>query len=91
MKITSGSWDRRSNFQDDISTEFVSIGAFTVGIFATVFVSAIYGAAVFALVKILRWQDIVAFDLQWGAALLIGMVYVAIRTIDQAFFRERTS
>ena len=61
------------------------------GLIATFFVSAIYGATLFAIVKILRWQDVVSFDLQWGAALLIGMIYVAIRMIDQSFFRDRLS
>lgn len=92
MKITSSSsWGERrsSTDQDDISTEMINLDAFVAGIFGLVFGVLVYSLAIFGVVQILKWQDAVDFTIGWGASLLLGLIYVVMRSIDKAFFRTR--
>lgn len=93
MKITSSSsWVGRSSSidQDDISTDTVSLDALVAGFFGLIFGVLIYSTAIICVNRILEWQNVVDFTISWGASLLLGLIYVVIRSVDKAFFRERT-
>ena len=49
----------------------------------------IYSAAIFCVVRILEWQNVFDFTISWGASLLLGLIYVVMRSVDKAFFRTR--
>lgn len=92
MKLTSSSsWsDRRPAFdQDDISTDTINLDALVAGFFGLIFGVLVYSAAIFVVIQILEWQGAIDFTISWGASLLLGLMYVLMRSIDKAFFRTR--
>lgn len=91
MKITSGSWNDRNGGidQDDVSTDTIVIEAMVAGLFGLMFGVVIYSAAIFCVVRILEWQNVFDFTISWGASLLLGLIYVVMRSVDKAFFRTR--
>lgn len=92
MKITSSSWDRSDgfdDFNDDISEDLVSVRAMTAGLAAMAFTSCLFGAMLFCVVHILRWQNIVDFGIGWGASILLGVIYVFLRSVSAAVFKDR--
>jgi hypothetical protein len=92
VKITSGSRNDRNGGidQDDVSTDTIVIEAMVAGLFGLMFGVVIYSAAIFCVVRILEWQNVFDFTISWGASLLLGLIYVVMRSVDKAFFRTRT-
>jgi hypothetical protein len=66
------------------------IEAMVAGLFGLMFGVVIYSAAIFCVVRILEWQNVFDFTISWGASLLLGLIYVVMRSVDKAFFRTRT-
>lgn len=93
MKLTSSSsWNERRSAvdQDDIATETVNLDALVAGFFGFGFGVLVYAGAIFAVLRILEWQGAIDFTIGWGPSLLLGLLYVVMRSIDKAFFRDRT-
>lgn len=88
MKITSSSWQKSSDTNFIATDDEYSVSLVKVGFAGLIFGILIYSSVLFAVVKILRWQEIISWDIEWGASLLLGLIFVVIRGIDKAMFRQ---
>lgn len=63
--------------------------ALIAGLFGLIFGVFVYAGAIFIVVRILKWQEAIDFAIGWWPSLLLGLIYVVMRSIDKAFFRTR--
>lgn len=86
MKIKSTSWSPAPQEK----TEYVpDMSLVKLGLLALVMATLSNALAIYCVVKVLNWQEIISTPLEWGAALALGAVYVVIRSVNNVFFGTR--